>query len=84
MNRQTGIILTIVTVVLCACPGLFSCFWGLIAGGVSFIPGAQIDVGGSNDPTMALLSGVGAACFGLILVAIPIVVWFLTVRNKPA
>jgi hypothetical protein len=46
MDRNTGIIITIVTAILCGCPGLFSCFWGLIASVVSFIPGADIDIGG--------------------------------------
>jgi hypothetical protein len=64
MDRNTGIIITIVTAILCGCPGLFSCFWGLIASVVSFIPGADIDIGGSSEPTAALLSGLGAVCVG--------------------
>lgn len=50
---------------------------------VSVIPGADIDIGGSSDPTAALLSGVGALCLGVIFVAIPVVVGFLTLRKKP-
>ncbi len=84
MTRQTGLIITIVSAILCGCPGLFSCFWGLIASGVSFIPGADIDIGGSSDPMMALATGLGALLLGIIFVAIPIAVWFFTVRNKPA
>jgi hypothetical protein len=84
MDRNTGIIITIVTAILCGCPGLFSCFWGLLASVISFIPGADIDIGGSSEPVAALLSGLGAVCVGVIFVAIPIAVWFFTVRNKPA
>jgi hypothetical protein len=84
MNRNTGLIATIVTAVLCGCPGLFSCFWGLIASVVSFIPGAEIDIGGSSDPMMALLSGVVAIVMGIVLVVIPAAVWFFTVRGKSA
>jgi hypothetical protein len=84
MNRNTGLIATIVTAVLCGCPGLFSCFWGLIASVVSFIPDAEIDIGGSSDPMMALLSGVVAIVMGIVLVVIPVAVWFFTVRGKSA
>lgn len=84
MTRQTGIILTVVSALLCGCPGLFSCFWGLIASTVSFIPGANIDIGGSSDPMAALAIGVGSLCLGLIFVVIPVAVWFFTVRGKTA
>ena len=84
MTRQTGLILTIVSAILCGCPGLFSCFWGVIASVVSFIPGAEIDIGGSSDPMAALTSGLVAICLGFIFVAIPVAVWFFTVRGKTA
>ncbi len=84
MNRQTALIVTIVTVILCGCPGLFACFWGLLASVISFIPNADINIGGSNDPTAALAAGVGSVCVGFILVAIPVAVWFFTLRGKPA
>jgi hypothetical protein len=84
MNRQTGIIITVITAVLCGCPGIFSCFWGLIAAVTSFIPGSQIDIAGSRNPTSALLAGGGGICAGIIFVVIPILVWFFMVRNKPA
>lgn len=84
MNRNTGLIITVISAVLCGCPGLFSCFWGLIASVVSFIPGADIDIGGSSDPMAALTAGVVAGLIGLVLIAIPVAVWFFTVRGKPA
>ena len=84
MNRNTGLIITIVSVILCGCPGLFSCFWGLIASVVSFIPGADIDIAGSSDPTAALVSGLVAIVIGVVLVAIPVAVWFFLVRGKSA
>jgi hypothetical protein len=84
MDRNTGLITTIVTGVLCGCPGLFACFWGLLAAVVSFMPGAEIDIGGSSDPTSALLAGLGAIVVGIILVAIPAAVWFFLVRGKTA
>jgi hypothetical protein len=84
VDRNTGLIATIATVILCGCPGLFSCFWGLIASLVSFMPGAEIDIGGSSDPMAALVSGLVAIVIGFVLVAIPIAVWFFLVRGKSA
>jgi len=82
-KRTAGIIATVVTVLLCGCPGFFMVCWGAIAALVSFIPGADIDIGGSSDPTTALISGFGALCLGVVFVAIPIVVGFFTLRKKP-
>ncbi|MBI3360747.1 MAG: hypothetical protein HY023_06515 [Chloroflexi bacterium] len=83
MNRRTAIIATVAAAVLCGCPGLFGCLWGVIAAGVSFVPGADINIGGSSDPQTALQTGLGAACVGLILIAIPVAVGFFTLRKKP-
>ena len=82
-KRTVGIIATVATALLCGCPGLFSLCWGAFAAVVSFIPGANIDIGGSSDPTTALVSGIGALCLGVIFVAIPVVVGFVTLRRKP-
>ena len=84
MDRNTGLIATIASVILCGCPGLFSCFWGLIASLVSFMPGADIDIAGSSDPMAALVSGLVAIVIGFVLVAIPVAVWFFLVRGKSA
>ena len=82
-KRTTGIIATVVTALLCGCPGLMSVCWGAIAAVASFIPGAEIDIAGSSDPTMALVSGLGALCVGVIFVAIPVAVGFFTLRKGP-
>lgn len=83
MDRRTGgIIATIAAVLLCGCPGLLSVFWGLMMAVVSQMPGADINMGGSSDPTTALLSGLGSCCFGLVFIAIPIAVGFFTLRKS--
>ena len=82
-KRTTGIVATIVAVLLCGCPGLFALCFGAISALGSFVPGANINIGGSNDPRSALILGIGALCLGIIFVAIPIVVGFVTLRNKP-
>ncbi len=83
MSRQTGLILTIVSAVICGCPGFFACFWGMIVAIVSFIPDADINIGGSSDPMAALIVGFGAMCLGLIFMLLPLAVWYFTMRNKP-
>lgn len=83
-KKNTGIIATIVTAVLCGCPGLFGVCLGAISAIVSFIPGADIDVMGSQDPQSALTMGLGALCLGIVFVAIPVVVGFVMLKKKPA
>ena len=83
-KRTVGLIATIATVLLCGCPGLFAVFMGAIFALVSFIPDANIDIGGSNDPQAALAFGGVAVCMGIIFIIIPIVVGLFTLRKKPA
>lgn len=82
-KRTTGIIATVATTLLCGCPGLFALCFGAISAVVGFIPGADIDIGGSNDPAAAITMGLVALCLGIIGVAVPVVVGFVTLRNKP-
>lgn len=83
-NRSAGIIATIATVLLCGLPGLLGMCAGILAAGISFIPGAQIDIFGSNDPQAALYTGLGLLCLSVVFVAIPVVVGIFTLRRKPA
>ena|SRR5688572_27037206 len=83
-KRTVGIVATAITALCCGCPGLFSLCWGAIAAIASFMPGAEINIGGSSDPTTALWTGIGACCGGIIFVAIPIAVGFVMLRNKAA
>jgi hypothetical protein len=81
-KRTTGIIATLITVLLCGCPGLISLCVGAMYALVSFIPGATINMNGSHDPKSALTFGVVAIMVGLIFVAIPAVVALITLRKK--
>lgn len=83
-KKTTGIVTTVVTALLCGCPGLFALCWGTLAALVSFMPGADIDIGGSSDPQAALITGLVSLCAGVIFIAIPIVVGVLMLRKKPA
>jgi len=82
-KRQTGIIATVVTALLCGCPGLFAFCWGSMAVVISFMPGAEIDVLGSSDPASATTMGIVFLCLSIIFIAIPIAVGFFMLRRKP-
>jgi hypothetical protein len=82
MNRTVGIGLTIFTVLCCACPGLMMCvFGGMIGAGVPLTTTLN---GMSFSQKLPVSYAVGLICFSIILIAIPIVVGFFTLRNKPA
>ena len=80
-NRNTSLIATIAATVLCGCPGMFGLCFGLTSVFASFVPGAQIDVFGSNDPQAATTMGLVTLCLSVIFIAIPIIVWFVTRRK---
>jgi hypothetical protein len=80
-KKTTGIIATVVTALLCGCPGLLGlCLGGMMAI-VGTIPGAEIDMLGSSDPSAAIGTGIGLLCGGIVFIAIPIVVGVLTLRK---
>lgn len=83
-RRTTGIIATVVTVLVCGCPGLAGFCLGGIFTIVSFIPEANIDIWGRNDPRTALFSGIVGLCVGILFIAIPFVVGYFTLREKPS
>ena len=82
-KKTTGLIATIATALLCGCPGLFGLCMGSTSLIASFIPGADIDVFGSNDPGSATTMGIVFLCLSVIFIAIPIVVGVVTLRKKP-
>jgi len=81
-KKTTGIVATVITVLLCGCPGLFGLCFGAFFAIISRIPGADINVFGSSDPGRALKWGIGIFCLGIIFVIIPIVVGIVTLRKK--
>jgi len=82
-TKTKGIVATIAAVVLCGCPGLFMCFFGAISTFASFVPGADINIGGSSNPASATTMGVVFLCLSVIFIAIPIAVGFFMLRKKP-
>ncbi|GAB4496233.1 MAG: hypothetical protein OHK003_00630 [Anaerolineales bacterium] len=82
-KKNTGLIATIAAVVLCGCPGILMCFMGAMYAFAGSVPGANIDINGSSDPTSAITLGITLLCVSIIFIAIPIAVGFFTMRKKP-
>ena len=74
-NRNTGIIATIATVLLCGCPGLFLCLFGALT---------AAGQGTFNDASLSPTVGIALVCVALIFILIPVGVGFFTLRKKPA
>jgi hypothetical protein len=78
-KRTTGIIATIASVLFCGCPGIFLCIFGA----ATALGGGTMTLGDTTEP-LDPTYGYVFLCLSLIFIAIPIVVGFLTLRNKPA
>ncbi|MBM3152247.1 MAG: hypothetical protein FJZ96_08640 [Chloroflexi bacterium] len=79
-NRTTAIILTVVSVLLCGCPGIGLCIFGALA--VSGTPFTTTINGYSTTQPLPIAYGIGGLCAAVIMVAIPIVVGVVTLRKK--
>lgn len=79
MNRTTAIILTVVSAVICGCPGLALVGTALLGALGSQTP----DFAAQNPPGSAENALLGSGmflCVGGILILIPIIVGFLSLR----
>jgi hypothetical protein len=76
--RNKGMLATIASAILCGCPGLFLCIFGIAAGlgGGTYTLGTET---GTIPPTY----GGGALCLSALLFLIPIGVGFFTLRKRP-
>lgn len=81
-NRTVGIILTVVTVFCCACPGFGLCIAGAM--GLAGVPFTTTINDQSTTEPMAAPVAIGLMCLSVILIVIPIAVGFFILRNKPA
>ncbi|MEW5940704.1 MAG: hypothetical protein AB1750_13630 [Chloroflexota bacterium] len=73
-NKNTGVIATIATAVLCGCPGLSLCLFGAITASGN---------GTFNEEALSPAVGFALICVALIFIAIPVVVGVVTLRKKP-
>lgn len=83
MDRKTGgIIATVLTTLLCGCPGLFTCLFGLLT---ALGAGTWTGTLGVEEYAGQIPAGSGYVmiCLGLVFVLIPILVGVFTLRRKP-
>jgi len=83
-KRTTGIIGLVVSILFCGMPGLCGLCIGPFFAIIGFIPGSNIDIFGSSAPSSAITFGILTLCVSVIFVAIPALVGYFTLRNKPA
>jgi len=82
MDKKTAaIVATLVSVLLCGCPGIFAEYMGAMFAILSLVPGADIDMFGSTDPSSAMTFGIGGLCGGLLFILIPVIVGILMFRR---
>lgn len=77
-NKNTGMIVTIATALICGCCGLFTCIMGIgtITGNGTF------DLGGASQ-AMPPTVGYVFLCLSIVMIIIPVAVGFFMLRKKP-
>ena len=81
-NRNTSLIATIASAVLCGCPGLFLCIFGIVTAAGSMPYTTEFN-GVTNNGTMPASYGVVMLCASLFLILIPVIIGVVTLRKKP-
>jgi hypothetical protein len=81
-NRTTGIVVTVIAVLLFGCPGLICLCSGAIAAIMGLSGDPNYYFGVDTEPTSTLIGGLFFICLSVVLIVIPIIVGFLTVRRK--
>jgi hypothetical protein len=82
-NRNTGIIATVASTLLCGCPGLFLCIFGA-ASATGRVPFNTEVNGVSQTGSIPAVAGMVMLCLSVIFILIPVVVGVLTLRQRPA
>jgi hypothetical protein len=77
MDKQTGMIITIVAAVLTLCCSLSCC-----GGGAATLAGGGTMTVGQETTPLPPVSGIVGICLGILIWALPILLWVFLVRNK--
>lgn len=81
-KSKTGAIIgTLAAVLLCGCPGIFLCIFGAVAA-TGNMPFETTFNDYTNFGTMPTWTGYAMLCAALFMIAIPVVVGFMTLRDK--
>ena len=81
-NRTTGIVITVIAVLLFGCPGLICLCSGAAFALVGLSGDPNYYIGIDTEPTSTLIGGLFFICLSVVLISIPVIVGFLTVRRK--
>ena len=81
-NRTTAIIVTVVAALLFGCPGLLCLCSGITAAIIGLSGDPNFYFGVDTEPSRTLNSGLIFICLSVVLIAIPVVVGFLSIRRK--
>jgi hypothetical protein len=82
MNRKTGFTLTIITIILCGLPGILTALGGIFVTGFGLLADkAQLKLDTNLDQASVILTGMGGICLGVVLIAIPILIWLWSRRH---
>ena len=82
MNQKPRLILTIVSFLLCGLPGIFAALVSIFVAGFGLLADkAQLKLDTNLNQSSVIWTGLGGICLGVILVAIPILVWVWTKRQ---
>jgi hypothetical protein len=76
-NKTAGIVITVISILICGCPGLFMCLLGagIVAGFGTWTLNEQIG-------TIPSSYGLPIACVGILFIVIPIAIGFFMLRRK--
>ena len=83
-KRTASIIGLVIAIMFCGLPGLCGLCFGPFFALISMIPGADINVFGSNNPDAGIGFGIGTFCVSVLFILIPVLVWYFTLRKKSA
>ena len=78
MNRTTAIVITVVSALLCGCPGLALAALGVMAAFGSQMP--EVMLQNPNSPQDVLLGSGMFICIGGVLILIPVIAGILSFR----
>ncbi len=82
MNPKSSLVLTIVAAFLCGLPGILSAVTGFLITGFGLLADeAQLKLDTNLDKVSVIWSGLGGIFLGVILIAIPILIWFWSRRR---
>jgi hypothetical protein len=80
-NKNTGMIATIVSAVICGCCGLFTCIFGAVTASGNMPYNTEFN-GAQNSGMVPTSVGYVLLCLSVIAILIPIAIGFFTLRKK--